>query len=1004
MSAVGYVYRRLRTDPPAVAPRLRRVARVFAVPAVVLVVAFGGQALAAGGTNKSDALHLRVSRATGVASFVTAGGGEPITADAQPWQRQADPLDFIREYGQLFGVADPERELVVTGTRRDGIGHTRVTYRQVHQGVEVFAGMLHVHFNADGRPIAANGTFVPGISVDTTPRVNTDAATDIALAAVRRRIEPDAAVRVLQSKLYVFRANLARGRPGRNHLVYEVEVGNGRDVREFLYVDAHKGYVVDRISGMRDAIDRRVYNGGYGSGFLVWSEGDHFPIGDVDIDNLIEYSADTYNLVASATQGAFLSWDGSDGIMHSVNDDPTINCPNANWNGVSTNYCIGITADDTVAHEWGHAYTDSTHNLIYQYQPGALNESYSDIFGEVVDYLNGSGTDTPDAPRGDDQCSTLGGSPPPLCDVHSPSNIAGVYAAAGAAFNPPAPLTVTADVQLAYDGDDEEATASMTDACQPLIGFSPGRIALADRGTCAFTTKVNNAAAAGAVGVIVVNTRGNRVFRMSGWDPAITIPSVLIGRDDGNSIRGELPNVVVTIALEEAMDASVRWLAGEDDVAFGGAIRDMWNPNCFSHPGKVSDVGYYACGVSDNGGVHVNSGVPNHAFALLVDGGVYNGIAVRGIGLTKAFHIYWRAETTYQVPATHFPEHADALEQSCMDLLGVDLPTLDTEVPARASSGEIISAADCAQLAGAIDAVELRAEPVQCEFAPMLKPGAPPLCGTPGTLRRFYVEDWESGLGEWAAGTRDLADAATFDTPDWAVVDPLPDGHPGRAAFVADLTIGDCGADTEAGVLWLESPPITIPPAGDVTRIAFDHRVATEALWDGGNLKVSVNGGPWTVIGSAQFDFNAYPGRLNGPSNNDNPLAGEEAFTGTDGGDVDGSWGQSQLNLSGIAAAGNDVRLRFEMGLDGCNGIHGWYVDTVQVYYCCDAYGDVDCDGSLDLYDYVAFADCLSGPERSAFQQTYPAWPTCYDYFDSDADLDIDLADFALLQRTAGTR
>ena len=34
--------------------------------------------------------------------------------------------------------------------------------------------------------------------------------------------------------------------PGANHLAWEVEVGNGADVREFVYVDAHTGKVVDQ--------------------------------------------------------------------------------------------------------------------------------------------------------------------------------------------------------------------------------------------------------------------------------------------------------------------------------------------------------------------------------------------------------------------------------------------------------------------------------------------------------------------------------------------------------------------------------------------------------------------------------------------------------------------------------------------------------------------------------------------------------------------------------------
>ena len=64
---------------------------------------------------------------------------------------------------------------------------------------------------------------------------------------------------------------------------------------------------------------------------------------------------------------------------------------------------------------------------------------------------------------------------------------------------------------------------------------------------------------------------------------------------------------------------------GEDSTAFGGAIRDMWAPTCHGDPGKVSDAEYY-CATDDGGGVHSNSGVPNHGYALLVDGGTYNGV------------------------------------------------------------------------------------------------------------------------------------------------------------------------------------------------------------------------------------------------------------------------------------------------------------------------------------------------------------------------------------------
>ena len=82
-------------------------------------------------------------------------------------------------------------------------------------------------------------------------------------------------------------------------------------------------------------------------------------------------------------------------------------CPNASWNGTFISFCPGFTTDDVTGHEWSHAYTQYTHGLIYAWQPGALNESYSDIFGETIDRINGRGVDAPDNARTADACSTF---------------------------------------------------------------------------------------------------------------------------------------------------------------------------------------------------------------------------------------------------------------------------------------------------------------------------------------------------------------------------------------------------------------------------------------------------------------------------------------------------------------------------------------------------------------------------------------------------------------------
>jgi Zn-dependent metalloprotease len=57
---------------------------------------------------------------------------------------------------------------------------------------------------------------------------------------------------------------------------------------------------------------------------------------------------------------------------------------------------------DVVAHEMFHGVTDHTSRLEYAVQPGALNESYSDIFGTIVANLGNDDTRTWDWLLGQD--------------------------------------------------------------------------------------------------------------------------------------------------------------------------------------------------------------------------------------------------------------------------------------------------------------------------------------------------------------------------------------------------------------------------------------------------------------------------------------------------------------------------------------------------------------------------------------------------------------------------
>lgn len=878
--------------------------------------------------------EISVSAATGTANFVRIPPG--LAAKAASVDDEA--TSFIQRHAQAFGLRIGSTDLKLNRTEVDGLGYKHVKFRQEYGGVPVFGASLSAHFDSNDQLVAVTGTLVPDLSLSVAPSLSESEAAATATDWVAFN-NSGATLSVRKSRLVVFREGLAKGVPGDNHLAYEIEVGNGVNVREFVYIDAHTGKLIDQISGIKDGLNRRAYDGNGGTLADVlqiwpdspfWIEGDAFPTSSLEADNMILASKETYDVFANAF--GYDSFDGAGAVMDSI-FNRGYSCPNASWNGVFISFCPGLTTDDVTGHEWGHAYTDYTDNLIYQWQPGALNESYSDIVGETVDLVNGRGGDAPNEARTPGSCSVFAGTPLPELLITGGS-AAGTYFAKASVNEPPLPFTI---------GPLPMVQANPKDGCTPMDDAT-GKIVIIDweidgaPSRCGSTTRAANAFNANAEGIIFVGPASGLLNL--GSRP--NIGSVQVSYDDGATIKAGLPEGEATITLDIGKDNSVTWLMGEDSTAPGlsGALRDMWSPNCMGDPAKVTDQLYH-CATSDNGGVHINSGIPNHAFALLVDGGSFNGHAVAAIGLTKANHIYFRAKVHYQGPATDFAGHADALEQSCADLVGTNLASLADGSP----SGEIISASDCAAVASAMAAVEMRTPPTQCGFQPILAKNPPPLCSSPSkALQPLFSDNFENGVSSLARWTvsHEAVTPEDFTERDWRLVSGLPGDRAGRAFFGIDPPYGTCGpGGDESAVLHLDSPQIAVPASAGSLRMAFDHWIATEDGWDGGNVKISVNGGPWTVVAPEHFIYNPYNLNFVGwdfliPAafGNTNPMAGEFAFQGTDGGSVQGSWGRSIIDLAPYAQPKDKIRLRFDIGNDGCSGVFGWYVDDVSVYEC----------------------------------------------------------------------
>ena len=337
--------------------------------------------------------------------------------------------------------------------------------------------------------------------------------------------------------------------------------------------------------------------------------------------------------------------------------------------------------------------------------------------------------------------------------------------------------------------------------------------------------------------------------------------------------------------------------------------------------------------------------------ALLVDGGTYNSQTIGAIGLTKAAHIYFRAMNVYQHPASDFPDHADALEQSATDLIGQNLPDLNTGAP----SGQVITVADVAEVQKAMLAVEMRTPPTQCAFQPLLgqTPPPDPACGPGTAAHTVFADDFEGDTSGWAIASTPVG--VGYSEPDWVLSSTLPDGRAGKAFFAEDPALGNCTTDNESGVRHLTSPVFTMPAGMSTPTLTFEHWVATEATFDGGQLMISINGGPFTLVPQTDFIYNGYNSTLQ-PEIIRAPV--RRAWSGTDGGAVDGTWGRSIVDLTTLVAAGNNVQLRWDMSTDGCGGTtFGWYVDDVRVYDCEI---DTDGDGVADPYD-----NCPTTPNPS---------------------------------------
>lgn len=128
-------------------------------------------------------------------------------------------------------------------------------------------------------------------------------------------------------------------------------------------------------------------------GKLIWTEGDPLPTKDKEAKNVIEGVGNVWNFYKSLFNRLSIDNNGMS-IIQTVRyreneDEPYFN---AFWDGEQMFYGSGakkftnsFTSDlDIIGHELTHGVIDSEAKLEYAFQPGALNESFADVFGIMI--------------------------------------------------------------------------------------------------------------------------------------------------------------------------------------------------------------------------------------------------------------------------------------------------------------------------------------------------------------------------------------------------------------------------------------------------------------------------------------------------------------------------------------------------------------------------------------------------------------------------------------------
>jgi len=336
----------------------------------------------------------------GFVRYIGASQGHEFpVANAALGQPELIARNFLKQHGRLFGVSSPAVDFAtLKNNNRNGRNYLR--FQQTYGGLPVFAAQVTVQLNAqDG---------VECIFADIERNTQPFDDRHVALVPILTAAQASERAKVLMApeangdrldtkppELVIFSPSVV-DEPGKPRVVWDVVVFSVASHRfgERVLIDSRSGELVFRYPLIHQEIDRRIHddtNQVVGFGPVIRGEGDP-PAAEPQVNAAYDYIGATYlfYLHYHGRQDWQPYYPEVDAIVRYCpgGSDP---CP---WNNASYSSVVdelrfgdGWATDDVVAHEYTHGITTFESGLIYRNTPGAINESFSDIWGEFVDLL-----------------------------------------------------------------------------------------------------------------------------------------------------------------------------------------------------------------------------------------------------------------------------------------------------------------------------------------------------------------------------------------------------------------------------------------------------------------------------------------------------------------------------------------------------------------------------------------------------------------------------------------